>query len=92
MSSVYSPLDEIMPFIAPPSLRRLKWSFISMARQKVFRRLARPDSKQLDDILGACLSEDDQPSMMSIEELVGTFHFPYRCRERNDRYRACRSR
>jgi cytochrome P450 len=70
----FQPLDKLMPFITPPSLRRLKWSFVSMSRQKVFRRLARPDSKQLDDILGACL-QDGKPSGMSIEELVGTFTF-----------------
>ncbi|RHZ53905.1 cytochrome P450 [Aspergillus thermomutatus] len=72
----YSPLDRLMPLIAPPSLHRLKWSFISMAREKVFRRMNRPDSKGLDDIFGACNTpSDEKPIQMTTEELVGTFTF-----------------
>ena len=71
----YAPLDKLMLFFAPPSLRRLKWLFVSMAREKVLRRVARPDSDKLDDILGACLPGQHQRAQMDMEELVGTFSF-----------------
>ncbi|KAH0591775.1 hypothetical protein MHUMG1_10474 [Metarhizium humberi] len=47
-----------------------------MARQKVLRRLNRPDSKQLDDIFGAAVTPNDEgPIQMSMDELIRTFTF-----------------
>ncbi|PHH74101.1 hypothetical protein CDD82_5101 [Ophiocordyceps australis] len=71
----YSPLDILMPMFAP-WLRREKWKFLNMAREKVLGRLRRRDSKQLDDIFAACVTPDDEkPIMMDMDELVGTFTF-----------------
>lgn len=71
----FPPLHWLMPLIAPPALRRLKWLFVSMSRDKVYRRVQRQRTLSDQDILGHCLSDDGTPLMMSMDELVGTFSF-----------------
>ncbi|KAL4876594.1 cytochrome P450 [Aspergillus karnatakaensis] len=72
----YPPLDRLFPLITPRSLHRLKWKFVSMARDKVQRRLSRADSKQLKDMLASFLPENNSnQEIMDMETLSGSFTF-----------------
>ncbi|PWY69648.1 cytochrome P450, partial [Aspergillus sclerotioniger CBS 115572] len=72
----WPPLDRLLPLLAPPSLRRLKRSFLAMSRDKVQRRLEREDLQKLDDIVATYFSAANKgEDILTTETLVGTFTF-----------------
>ncbi|KAL3476514.1 cytochrome P450 [Aspergillus californicus] len=51
----YWPLNRVLPTVAPKTYKRLLEQFMGPVREKVHRRLMRPDAEKLDDILASCM-------------------------------------
>ncbi|KAL4868462.1 hypothetical protein BDV12DRAFT_209262 [Aspergillus spectabilis] len=70
----YPTLDWIVRQLASGALQRLLWEFVAPARDKINRRLTRPDSKELNDMIATCLPHaNDGKEFVSTESLIGTF-------------------
>ncbi|KAL3482127.1 cytochrome P450 [Aspergillus californicus] len=69
----YPPLDRLMPLLAPPSLHKLKCEFVSMAKDKVERRLKRNNEKLPDTFSSVYQTFNMEEEPLDFNALVGTF-------------------